>query len=136
VPDQHGSLQSNRTVLDEIEGILTSKPETYKWLGLGLELPKIALGIRIPSLVAAGDKVTIEADAQGRKQVKLQARVINELEKQIASHALRLYGDVYRADVGPLSTGAYSVVVEGVGATKNSVAPVRCTIMVWEKGTA
>ncbi len=75
--DQHGSLQSNRAVFDEIEGILTAKPVIYR------AAPRIQIGVKTEPLVLSGEKIEIEASVAGGERVALQAEVMNEDGKSL-----------------------------------------------------
>ncbi len=125
VADQHGSLQSNAAVLDELEGILTGKPTIYR------AAPRVELGVRAEPLVLAGEKVAIEATVIGGERLALEARVLNERRKVVRTAALRPSKGVHRAQLEPLPPGGYRVVVGGVGSTASKVAPVTCTVLVW-----
>jgi len=130
IADQHGSLQHNRGVLDEIEGILTAKPVVHR------AMPRLEVGVRTDPLVLAGEKIAIEASVAGGKRVALQVQVRDEGGKQVATVHLRPEQGVHRAAIDPLSPGAYRVVVGGVGAMATAVAPVTTVVLVWSEGIA
>jgi hypothetical protein len=129
VADQHGALQSNRAVFDELEGVLTARPVPYR-ASLGIEL-----GVRTEPLVLAGERVTLEATVVGGERVALQARVIDEGGTPIRAVPLRPAGEVQRAVLDPLPPGAYRVAVGGIGATAARVSTVTCTVLVWDPET-
>jgi len=126
VADQHGGLQSNRAVLDEVDGILSARPVIYK-AAAGIEL-----GVRTEPLVLAREKVTIEATVVGEARVALQGQVTDEGGKRLCATPFQMSGNVHTATLAALQPGAYRVTVGGVGATAARVAPVTCTILVWE----
>jgi pimeloyl-ACP methyl ester carboxylesterase len=126
IADQHGSLQSNKAVLDELEGILAARPVIHRGP------PDIELGVRTDPLVLAGENLTIEATVSDRKRIALQAKVIDERGKEVVTTALGPSKEAYRATLEPLRPGVYRVVVGGIGATATRVAPVTCTVLVWD----
>ena len=105
--DQHGSLQHNRAVLDEIEGILTARPVIHR------ALARLEIGVRTEPLVLAGEKIAIEASVAGGERVALQVEVRDEGGKQVATVHLRPLEGEHRAAIDPLPPGAYRVVVGG-----------------------
>ncbi|HET6489510.1 MAG TPA: hypothetical protein VFG28_07080 [Syntrophales bacterium] len=126
VADQHGSLQSNQAVLDELEGILTAKPMVYK------AASRHELGVRIEPLVLTGERVAVEATVAGGERIALQARVIDEGGNEVATVFLQPSGGIHRASIEPLSAGAYHVVVGGLRSrTEALVAPVTATVLIW-----
>ncbi len=126
VPDQHGGLQSNQAVLDELEGILTARPVIHR------APDRIELGVFTEALVLTGEQLSVEATVIGNARVALAARVVDEQGKQVATAALQRSKEVHRAKLEPLRPGAYRVVVGGVGATAARIAPVTCTVLVWD----
>jgi hypothetical protein len=125
IADQHGSLQSNQSVLDEIEGILTAQPVIYR------AASEYELGVHTEPLVLADERVEVEATVTGDERIALQARVIDERGSEVSTASLRPSGGIHRASLEPLSPGAYRVVVGGVGSLTTSVAPVRSMVLVW-----
>jgi hypothetical protein len=125
IADQHGSLQSNQAVLDELEGVLTACPVVYK------ASPEYELGVHIEPLVLAGEPVVIQASVAGGERIALQARVIDELGRGVTNVSLRASEGIHRASLESLSPGAYRVTVGGVGSTVALVAPVTSTVLVW-----
>lgn len=126
IPDQHGSLQSNQTVFDELEFVLTAQPVVHR------AASEYELGVRTEPILLAGERLAVEATVAGGNQVGLLARVHDERGNAVVTAALRLSDGIYRASIGPLSApGAYSVVVGGVGSMAVRVAPVKSTVLVW-----
>jgi pimeloyl-ACP methyl ester carboxylesterase len=125
IPDQHGSLQNNQAILDELEGVLTAQPVVYR------AATEFELGVRTEPLVLTGERVVVEATVADGKRVALQARVSNEWGNEVMTASLRSSGGVYRASLELVSPGAYRVVVGGVGSNMALVAPVTSTVLVW-----
>ncbi|WP_198138330.1 esterase/lipase family protein [Pelobacter propionicus] len=125
IADQHGALQSNQAVLDQIEAILTAKPTVYR------ATTRLELGVKTEPVVLVGERITVEARVVGGKRVTLQAKVMNERGKTVSTNVFRLLEDLHTVEVETLPPGAYRIMVEGVGSMKTSVAPVACTVLVW-----
>jgi len=130
VPDQHGSLQSNRAVLDELEGILTAQP-VIRRASAGVEI-----GVRTDPLVLAGEPLEVAAEVIGGERVALLATLTDERGRVVAKLPLRPAGVMQRASFGPQPPGAYRVAVGGVGTAVARVSPVACTLLVWNLETA
>jgi len=128
--DQHGSLQHNRGVLDEIEGILTAKPVVHR------AMPRLEVGVRTDPLVLSGEKIVIEASVAGGERMALQTQMRDEGGKQVSVAHLRSEHGVHRASFDPLPPGAYRVVVGGLGDMATAVAPVTTVVLVWSEGAA
>lgn len=126
IPDHHGSLQSNQSVFDELEGVLTAKPVVHR------AASEYQLGVRVEPLLLAGERLAVEATVAGGEPIALMASVINERGDEVTSVSLQLSDGIYRASIGSLSDpGAYQVVVGGVESMAFSVAPVTSTVLVW-----
>ena len=129
VPDQHGSLQSNQAVLDEIEGILTAKPNIYR------AMSRLEIGIKTEPIVLAGEGIFVEATLAGGERVALLAQIMNERNEKVMTVQLRASNGVHRIMLDPLPPGAYQIIVGGVGSMATVVAPVTSTVLVWLKET-
>jgi pimeloyl-ACP methyl ester carboxylesterase len=125
VAGQHGSLQSNQAILDEIEGILTAKPVIYK------AVPRLEIGIRAEPILLEGERIRIQATVPSGERVALQAKVINEQGKTVTTMGLRDGNGVHMGEVEPLPPGAYQIVVGGRGSMAAAVAPVTAVVLVW-----
>ncbi len=125
VPDQHGSLQSNQAILDQLEGILTSRPVVYR------AASQYQLGVSIEPIVLAGEPMPVEATVAGGARVGLVARVNDERGNEVAASSLTRSGGVYRVSLDALPPGAYCVTVGGVEQNSSQVAPVTATVLVW-----
>jgi hypothetical protein len=124
IPDQHGALQSNAAVLDELEGILTANPHRYRGTLIGF-------GVSAEPVVRAGEALTIRAEVRDQQRIALLARIYDEGGREVATDMLRFRDSVYEGKVDPLPPGAYRVLVGGVGSTASLVAPVTITVLVW-----
>lgn len=129
IADQHGSLQCNKALLDELEGVLTARPVIHKGPAA------MKLGVRTDPLVLVGEDLSIEATVIDPTKIALQARVIDERGREVARIALGPK-EKYRATLKPLPPGGYQIVVGGIGAAATRVAPVTCTVLVWDPKAA
>jgi pimeloyl-ACP methyl ester carboxylesterase len=125
VADQHGALQSNRAVFDELMGILTARPRAYR------ASDQIELGIEVEPLLLAGEPLKVRATVAAGERVGLEARLLAETGRVVEVRRLRLEGDQQSGHLLPPGPGAYGVEVGGVGTASARVAPVRATVLVW-----
>ncbi len=124
VADQHGALQGNASVFDELERALVASPTIRR--GGGLEL-----AVQVDELVLAGEPVEVRATVAGGQRVALRADVVGEAGQVVT--AVRLYAadGGYRGTVEPLPPGAYQVTVRDL-ADAVSVSPVTAATLVWD----
>jgi hypothetical protein len=125
--ERHGSLQSNRGVLDEIEFVLGARAEPYKAGGL------TELTVRIDDLVLAGQPIALRADTADGSRVGLLALIRDEAGREAAR---RLLTPGEPATLSPLPPGGYSVEIGGIGTAAHRIAPVTCPVLVWNPETA
>ena len=123
--DQHGSLQSNQAILDEIEGILTAKPVIRR------AAPRLQIGVKAEPIVLAGERIQIHATVAGGERVALEAKVIDELGKVVKTVRLRTVDGTHCAEIDPLVPGAYRLTVGGVGSAATAVSPVTQVTLIW-----
>ncbi len=129
VADQHGALQRNPAVLDELEGALTARPVVHR-APVGVQL-----GVRVDEVVLAGEPVGVEATVSGDERVALQAVVLDEQARPVTVARLRRSSDGYNGRLGPFPPAAYQVAVGGVGATAVRIGAVTSAVLVWEPET-
>jgi len=122
--EKHGSLQANRAVRDELDGVLTDTNKAHRGSG-GTELR-----VDMEEIILAGEPLDVRAVPENR--MLLQATVTDEAGRRVASIPLRPAQAVNQGTVKGLAPGAYEVVVGGVGPTAPLVASVRSTVLVWE----
>lgn len=123
--DKHGSLQSNKGVFDEIEGILTANPVRHR----GLKPNDIRVDIE--EVFLAGEPINLAVEAESH--LALEATVTDEAGVDVA-RALLPPGGIAprRTRVEALPPGAYVVTVSGTESFRSSVAPVTSTVLIWE----
>jgi hypothetical protein len=123
--ERHGSLQSNRGVLDELEFVLGARSEPYRVGG------QTELSVTIEELVMSGEPIVLTAIPSDASRTQLRAIVNDEGGREVAS---ALINPEHQAKMGPLPPGGYTVTVGGVGTAATRVAPVTCPILVWGAG--
>ena len=128
VPEHHGALQSNGAVMDWLEGVLSASPVVHKAPAL------VTLSVRADQLVAAGETVNVVARAGEGRRVALEAAVSDEVHRRLSTVRLTGSSEGYRARLGPLPPGLYTISVSGVGSLAAQVAPVTATTLVWDPG--
>ncbi|GIF02139.1 esterase/lipase family protein [Paractinoplanes rishiriensis] len=126
VPDQHGNLQRNNAVLDEIHGILTASPITVR------APHTTALRVDAPDLILAGEALPVSVAITGDDPQPVRITVTTENRKITDSRITRPRdGTPTTTSIEGLPPGAYSIDVTGL--TPNStIAPVSSDILVWE----
>jgi len=125
--ERHGSLQSNRGVLDELDFVLSARAEPYKAAGL------TELAVRIDDLALAGQPIALRADTADGSHVGLLALIRDEAGREAAR---RLLTPGEPATLSPLPPGGYSVEIGGIGTAAYRIAPVTCPLLVWDPETA
>ncbi len=126
VADQHGALQSNQAVLDQIEGILTASPVVRR------AEPGVELGVEVDEMVGAGEVVRVAALPAREERLSLQARAIDERGRAVEVASLRREREVRRGTLGPLAPGAYRIVVDAGEAAAGWVEAVTTCVLVWD----
>ncbi len=126
--ERHGSLQSNRSVLDELEFVLGARSEPYRAGG------QTELSVAVDELIVAGERIVLAATPSDSSHLKLRAIVKDESGQEAAPPVLLSPGEPVEMD--SLTPGGYAITVGGVGTAVTGVAPVTCPILVWgEEGT-
>jgi pimeloyl-ACP methyl ester carboxylesterase len=124
VPDQHGNLQRNSAVLDEVHGILTASP-------IAVRAPyTTALHVDVPDLLQAGDPLPVRVAITGDPQ-QVRVTVKDENGRMVDSRAARPRdGAPTTTLIESLPPGAYSVDVTGLTPSA-PVAPVSGDVLMW-----
>jgi hypothetical protein len=137
---RHGALQSSAASLDQLEGVLTANPVLHRGL------PPLELGLRVPELVLAGERIPLDATVDGDAALELAAVVRDERGAVVAQAQLaqadergpaggepvgpRARGP--HAELAPLPPGGYAVTVGGVGPAAGRVTPLTSPLVVLE----
>ncbi|MGH8905030.1 MAG: lipase/acyltransferase domain-containing protein [Egibacteraceae bacterium] len=126
VADQHGALQHNSAVFDELERVLIA-PSVIHRASADLELEA-----QVAELVLAGEEIEVHASVDGGERIALQADVADETGRPVTE--IRLYEgqDGHRGVIEPLPPGAYQVIVRALDEAA-PVSPVTCATLVWEQ---
>ena len=118
--DRHGSLPSNRGILDEIEFVLGARAAPHKAAeGTGI-------AVDVEDVVLEGRPIVISATTGERDRLRVTAR--DEAGVERASACIGSSGTV---ELGPLPPGGYAISVEGVGSARTRISPVTCPVLVW-----
>lgn len=126
--EQHGSLQSNAAVFDQIYTALTGTSVIYK----ADDDAAADLGLIVDELVCAGEPtaVTVEATSD---ELLLQAVVEDESGQRVAEeYLLRREPECFGAEIGPLPPGGYRLRV-GPAPGANPAKPVTAGLVVWDR---
>jgi pimeloyl-ACP methyl ester carboxylesterase len=126
VTERHGALQHNRSIFDEIEGILTASDVIHR-APTGLPVD-----VHIADVFDAGEALTVEAVFPDGGAEPLEARLIDEAGQEVDRERLVWQGESHRTVFDPPSPGAYEVHVGGYGAARAEVTPVTAPVLVWE----
>jgi hypothetical protein len=126
VAEQHGSLQSNRWVLDAVEGILTAP---IRHMSPGTR----PVGVEVSEVLLAGEPLEVVVP-HPEGQSGLEAVLADESGRQ-RGHPKRLRPAAggLRATFEDLEPGGYELRVRGVGAQRAVVAEVRAATLVWDQ---
>jgi Lecithin:cholesterol acyltransferase len=119
---EHGSLQADAAVIDQIEFLLTARPVVHR------AGPEIQVGVGVEDVVLAGEPIEVEATLDDPRGVALMAVVHNEAGRQVDMAQLELSSDGLRVRLDPQPPGAYRVEVRGIDRTR--VASVTRTVLV------
>lgn len=126
VADQHGALQSNRAVFDQLEGILTAGRVVHR-APVGMEI-----GVHAEPLLLVGEPLVVKARFAGAEQLALLAILSDAAGQRVAQRPLRPAGDGLMATFDPPpAPGVWQIKVGGVGAAAALVAPVATMVVVW-----
>jgi hypothetical protein len=126
IADQHGSLQSNAAVLDELDGVLTASPNVHR------DLPPTQVGVDVEELLLAGEAIEVRAVVQRSRDAWLAATLLDERDVAVAKVPLEATADGQRATLPPQPPGAYKLVVDDVDEASGLVSPVTAPLLVWD----
>ncbi len=129
--DRHGSLQSNGAVLDEIEGVLTARDVIHRAAPAELQL-----GVALEELAFVGEPLSIRVIPSGERCFTLQATVTGENSRPVKVQIRPDTDGHYKADLGVLAPGGYTVTVGGFGSLAARVDPVTCPLVVVDPAAA
>ena len=128
VAERHGSLPSNQSVLDILEGIVTASPVIH------MGPTELELSVSVEECVLAGEPLEVWAVVANGARVGLQASIFDECDRRVGTARLQGSSAGYRVALGPFPAGVYRVVVAGIGAAAARVAPVTALTLVWDGG--
>ncbi|HQA26269.1 MAG TPA: hypothetical protein PK893_08945 [Candidatus Competibacteraceae bacterium] len=123
VAERHGALQSNRTVLDELEFVLGARSKPYRVGG------QVEISVTVEELILCGEPLVLSATPLDGSRTRLRATVINEAGHEVTSALLEPARPV---TIDPLPPGGYTITVGAVGTAATRLAPVTCPLLVWD----
>lgn len=123
VAERHGALQSNRTVLDELEFVLGARSEPYRVGG------QVGISVTVEELIMCGEPLVLSATPSDGSRTRLCATVTSEAGRKFASVQLE---PSRPATIDQLPPGGYTITVGAVGTAATRLAPVTCSILVWD----
>jgi pimeloyl-ACP methyl ester carboxylesterase len=121
--ERHGALQSNSSVLDELEFVLGARSEPYRVGG------QSELSVTVEELIMRGEPLVLSATPSDGSRTRLRATVNNEGGHEVASALLE---PARHVTIDPLPPGGYTITVGAVGTAVTRIAPVTCPILVWD----
>ena len=123
VSDKHGNLQRNAAVLDEMEGILTSRSIIVK------AARPVALRVDAPEFALAGQAITVHVTPTEPTRHAIHLAVTSETGTPVEARRIRPSGGPITIDALP--PGAYTIDVAGTNPA-SPFAPVSSDILVWQ----
>jgi hypothetical protein len=121
--EKHGALQHNRSVLDQLEGVLAAYP-SHRGPGMA------ELRVRIDELATVGAALSLQAEVPGESAMPLEARVLDEKDQLVLTAPLQAADGHQQGEIPALPPGTYQVVVGGRRAASGRVAPVTSLVAV------
>lgn len=126
VPDAHGHLQSNRHVLDHVEGILSATAIRYRGDADG------QLRVSVPEYALEGEPVQVTAGFENGNPQALTVTFHTEEGRLALSQQPRMADALFSVRAATLQPGGYRVTV-AASAPGASVNPVTNYLIVWPK---
>lgn len=123
VADQHGALQYNQGILDQMEFVLSGRREPHR------AGTKTELAVAVDDWVMAGEPIELTATLADESRLLLQATVRNEAGNIVKTTPLT---SGQPGSIDPLAPGGYTITVTGVGSAVSRLAAVTCPILVWQ----
>jgi hypothetical protein len=130
VTERHGALMGNRSVLDELEGILTAADVIHR---APTEVP---VDVRVPEVLDLGEPLAVEAVFPDGGVEPLEARLVDEAGEEVDRERLGRRGEGFGTVFDPVLPGAYQLHVRGYGSARARVTPVTATVLVWGNNQA
>jgi pimeloyl-ACP methyl ester carboxylesterase len=135
IVDRHGSLQSNRVVLDQVEEIITATQIKFR------AGPPAAVRADAPELVVLGEPLTVTADIEPDSSGRIPAvRVtLTPAEPAITAKPVARQPPIRNGHTEvtftPAQPGTYHINITGT-APGSPIAPVTAIALIWAPETA
>jgi pimeloyl-ACP methyl ester carboxylesterase len=123
--ERHGTLQANRSIFDEIEGVLTASEVVHR-APVGLPVD-----VRVAEVLDPGDELTVQAVFPDGGAAPLEALLVDEAGVTVDQDRLVKRAEGHGATFDPPAPGAYQVRVAGYGSARAEVTPVTAGVLVW-----
>jgi pimeloyl-ACP methyl ester carboxylesterase len=126
--DNHGGLVHNRTVFDELEGILTANPVRYR-------APVARIAVEVAEVLDVGESLTVRAELPDGEPLALEAAVD---QRGGDLDVVRLSGtaQAQQAELMLSDPGIYQITVRGAGRARANVSAVTAAVLVWPPESA
>ncbi|HEY5821555.1 MAG TPA: hypothetical protein VIT20_06245 [Propionibacteriaceae bacterium] len=131
VTDKHGAVQSNQTVIDDLEAILTARDVPHRGPTV---IGQTLLDVRVPDVVEVGAELPIQVVIREGPPAALRAVLLRDDVQVVERQPLAPDGTAFRAAFGPQPEGLYSVRVESTLPGSGVVPTVTSPFAVWGAG--
>jgi pimeloyl-ACP methyl ester carboxylesterase len=128
VTERHGALPGNRSVLDELEGILTVADVIHR------APTDVPIDVRVAEVLDPGEPLAVEAAFPDGGAEPLEARLVDEAGQEVDREWLTRSGEGVAAVFAPVPPGVCQVHVRGYGSARARVTPVTAMVLVWGSG--
>jgi pimeloyl-ACP methyl ester carboxylesterase len=125
VTERHGSLQSNQSVFDHLEGVLLARDVIHRGP------TDVDVDLRVEEVLDAGQDLVVDAVVPGGDVVPLEALLVDERNRTVGVERLMPAGGVMRTVFSPPAEGTYEVRLRGFGSARAAVTPVTAAVLVW-----
>ena len=127
--DNHGGLVHNRTVFDELEGILTANPVRYR-------APVARIAVEVAEVLDFGEPLTVRVELPDSDPFALEAAVADQGGDDIDVVRLSGTAEAQQAELMLSDPGVYQVTVRGAGRARATVSAVTTAVLVWPPESA
>lgn len=126
VTERHGALQSNPTVFDELEGILTASAVVHR---AGSDVP---VDVHVDEVFDFGTELSVRAEFPDGAIEPLEARLVDEMGNVLDRERFEKRDGAVGVTFDPPAPGAYEIQVAGYGSARDHVTEVTAPVLVWE----
>jgi hypothetical protein len=127
VTARHGSLQHDRSILDELVGAVTASDV------IRLGRPRIALDLRVDDVYEAGEPIDVVVAFPDGDEAAVEALLVDEQGKTVQRQRVARDHDRHVAVLRPPVPGGYQVRTMGADSMRGRVAEVTAPLLVWNR---